>query len=214
MSQEQSKIIENPVMNVEETKSALDYLTSTLKFTPEFVTVTQDFKNIKFGIEYMVRIGKVLSGELEEWCNSTPCKKIFIRLIFIHPSSKKTFLEAVIKARLYPEGTIEIDSDDESKQKNNNSEIVVNQSNFSISKKYYLRKMSELDPSVLEDDFVLSDDSTTVQLKTLCEDSEGLLRVEQKMFWDVIKYLIYHESILEYKVLVENAENFKNKKMC
>jgi hypothetical protein len=178
---------ENPIMAEEESKNAIDFLVNTLNFDTDFITVTKNFNNLKFGIEYMIRLGKALSNEFTEWCeNTSNNKEIYVRVIFFHPTTQKSYLEAIIKAGL----------------------VLGDNNEYNINKNYYLRKMPELELSVFEDENFMSEDSEeNTTFKTLNQDMTNLVNIDQKLFWDIIKYLVYHESILEYKILVEQVNN-------
>lgn len=180
---------ESPTMNQDEIIESLDFLENKLFFTKDYVTMTNDYKNAKFGIEYLIRLAKNLTSEIEEWCNECPNKSIYIRIFFFHPNTKKTFIEAIMNAQL-----IKSESDE-----------------CKIEKKYYFRKCLEYESTIFDDDFVLSDELDNHEFKftieSINEDNTNIETVSQKLFWNVIKYLIYHESVEDYKLFIENAIN-------
>jgi hypothetical protein len=187
---------EQVVLTEGEIKLVEDFLLERFKFSKEVIKHVDDFKNKKASINYLVEYGMTIEKEFDEWFESSQHKKSYFRTIFFNHKTKKTFIDMVTY--------VSVIKDKEDKP--------------TLEKKYFFNKIKEYSEDVLEDDYLLdSDDSKEEDSKetdskresidALKEslDSQNLVEVDPKLYWNIIKYIIYHESVTKYKILVECA---------
>jgi hypothetical protein len=178
-----SKPVYNILYNLVGNKKELDevekILFTDMKFTKDFIQIGCNNDETKLCNDFLTEIYDDIEEDKKEWLdnNKEPC---FIRVIACHQNTKKTFIEFIVKP----------------KRKEDNK----------VGVKYYVRRMKELTDDDMDfDELIESDDEDIIPkvFPPVRESKEGLIKVDQKTFNNILVYLVYHRAIDEYSVIVE-----------
>lgn len=160
-------------MTNDEIDLAENILLNKLNLSKAMIFDNDKYENINKNVKYLVELGNDIEAEMDEWCEYSQHKNVFFRIFLFNKKTQKTFLDMVINLSI--------------------TDKVLN-------KKYFTHCVPEYDKNSLDNDNL--SDSENNNYMTLSQKND-LQELTQKEFWNVIKYLIYHDVVLNHFITVE-----------